>query len=69
MRDAMRNGQYLLIDGEQVPVILDDGIVEEDEGDATSFFAFLANEIPAMSAVGGRPGALDLVVGHGCPAH
>lgn len=29
MRDAMRNGNYLLIDGVQVPVVLDDNIVEE----------------------------------------
>jgi hypothetical protein len=37
MRDAMRNGQYLLVDGKQLPVILDDGIVEfnatSDPGD------------------------------------
>jgi hypothetical protein len=29
MRDAMRNGRYLVIDGKQVPVILDDGIAED----------------------------------------
>lgn len=29
MRDAMRNGQYLLIDGQQVPVVLDDAIDED----------------------------------------
>lgn len=29
MRDAMRGGSYLLIDGEQFPVIIDDGIVED----------------------------------------
>ncbi len=29
MRDEMRNGRYLLIDGKQIPVILDDGIDEE----------------------------------------
>jgi hypothetical protein len=28
MRDTLRNGQYLLIDGQQVPVILDDAIFE-----------------------------------------
>lgn len=29
MRDALRNGRYLLIDGMQVPVVLDDGIPED----------------------------------------
>lgn len=29
MRDDMRNNKYLLIDGERVPVTIDDGIVEE----------------------------------------
>jgi hypothetical protein len=29
MRDAMRNGNYLLVDGRQIPVILDDGIPED----------------------------------------
>lgn len=33
MRDAMRNGSYLLIDGVQYPVIIDDGIVEENRAD------------------------------------
>ena len=33
MRDAMRNGKYLLIDGIQYPVIIDDGITEETNGD------------------------------------
>jgi len=33
MRDAMRMGQYLLIDGRQVPVILDDCIGEENHAD------------------------------------
>ena len=36
MRDAMRGGRYLLIDGIQYPVIIDDGIEEEDEGDAAA---------------------------------
>lgn len=30
MRDALRNGMYLLIDGQQIPVVLDDGITEEN---------------------------------------
>lgn len=36
MRDAMRTGNYLLINGEQVPVVLDDGILEETEGDVAA---------------------------------
>ncbi len=28
-RDAMRNGRYLVIDGRQIPVLLDDGIAED----------------------------------------
>lgn len=32
-RDQMRAGRYLLIDGEQWPVVLDDGIVEESSAD------------------------------------
>ncbi|MDP2661254.1 MAG: hypothetical protein Q8R28_11060, partial [Dehalococcoidia bacterium] len=30
MRDAMRNGRYLVVDGKQIPVILDDGITEDN---------------------------------------
>lgn len=33
LRDDMRNGSYLLIDGVRYPVIEDDGIVEETAGD------------------------------------
>jgi len=33
MRDDMRNGNYLLIDGLRYPVVLDDGIVEENRAD------------------------------------
>lgn len=33
MRDEMRNGNYLMIDGMRVEVILDDGIVEENRND------------------------------------
>lgn len=33
MSDAMRNGMYLLIDGAQVPVVIDDSIDEESSGD------------------------------------
>ena len=33
MRDEMRNGNYLLIDGVKYPVVIDDGIVEENHAD------------------------------------
>jgi len=33
MRDAMRTGSYLVIDGQQIPVVIDDGIVEESSSD------------------------------------
>jgi hypothetical protein len=33
MRDDMRNGMYLIIDGVRYPVIIDDGIVEENRAD------------------------------------
>lgn len=35
-RDDMRNGMYLLVDGIRYPVILDDGIVEENRNDSAS---------------------------------
>lgn len=57
MRDAMRNGNYLLIDGEQIEVILDDGIVEETAGDSASIsegcFASDIYFIP-LTVMGGR---------------
>jgi len=36
MRDAMRAGHYLLIDGKQYPVAIDGGIVEETNTDTAS---------------------------------
>lgn len=39
MRDAMRNGKFLKIDGVDYPVILDDGIVEENRADTASIAA------------------------------
>lgn len=39
MRDAMRNGKYLLIDGRQIPVVIDDCIAEESTADT--------NKLPA----------------------
>jgi hypothetical protein len=56
-RDAMRTGRYLLIDGERIPVIVDDGISEDTDAENANVPAgcfgtdiFL---IP-MSVVGGR---------------
>lgn len=57
MRDAMRNGRYLLIDGNQIEVVLDDGIGEEtntDNGNVPSgCFSSTVYLIP-MSVTGGR---------------
>jgi len=39
MRDAMRNGKYLLIDGEKVPIIEDNGITEETDADSDEIAA------------------------------
>lgn len=39
MRDNMREGNYLLIDGMRVPVILDDGIAEETDADSANIAA------------------------------
>lgn len=57
LRDRMRSGKFLLIDGVQVPVILDDGIPEDTNTTngnvASGCFAsdiYLAN----MSVIGGR---------------
>lgn len=36
MRDAMRNGKYLIVNGKQIPVVLDDGIVEKTNTDEAS---------------------------------
>ena len=56
-RDAMRQGRYLLIDGEKVEVVLDDGIAEDTNttnGNVTSgCFASDIYLIP-MSVIGGR---------------
>jgi hypothetical protein len=54
----MRNGNYLLIDGVRVPVVLDDFIVEETEGDAAALgpgqFASDMYLVP-LTAMGGTP--------------
>ena len=39
MRDSMRRGNFLLIDGEQVEVVIDDGIVEETDADNINILA------------------------------
>lgn len=39
MRDAMRQGNYLVIDGQRVNVVLDDGINEETSGDTNKVTA------------------------------
>ena len=38
-RDNMRQGNYLLIDGLQVPVVIDDGIAEENDSDSANIAA------------------------------
>lgn len=57
MRDDMRNGRYLLIDGNRIEVIVDDGIAEDTNttnGNVPSgCFASTIYLIP-MSVVGGR---------------
>jgi hypothetical protein len=58
MRDSMRQGSYLLIDGAQVPVILDDGIVEETDADNAAILAGqFASDIYVipMTIMGGTP--------------
>lgn len=39
LRDDMRNGRYLLVDGRKVPVIFDDGITEETDADSAQLNA------------------------------
>jgi len=57
MRDSMRQGSFLLIDGFQIPVVLDDGIDEETDADnaniAAGEFASDIYFIP-MTVRGGR---------------
>ena len=57
-RDAMRNGEYLMIDGVQIPVIVDDFINEDSSNDTNLIdvgcFASDIYLIP-MSILGGRP--------------
>lgn len=58
MRDAMRQGSYLLIDGFQVRVVQDDAIVEETAGDNANInegcFASDIYLVP-LTVMGGRP--------------
>lgn len=57
MRDDMRNGRYLLIDGNRIEVVLDDGIAEDTQTTngnvGPGCFASTIYLIP-MSVVGGR---------------
>lgn len=45
MRDDMRNGMYLMVDGVRMPVIIDDGIIEENHtgNAAVSLTSFASN--------------------------
>ncbi len=58
MRDAMRTGSYLLVDGVRIPVVVDDGITEEDDSDSALIpagqFASDIYLIP-MTVAGGVP--------------
>ena len=57
-RDAMRQGNYLVIDGQRIPVIIDSCIVEESSDDtnklAVGNFASDIYLVP-LSVLGGRP--------------
>lgn len=58
MRDAMRQGSYLLIDGEQVQVVQDDAIVEESNGDNANVPNGCFNSdiyLVPLTVMGGRP--------------
>ncbi len=54
----MRNGSYLLVDGVRIPVVVDDGITEEDDSDSALIpagqFASDIYLIP-MTVAGGVP--------------
>lgn len=58
MRDAMRNGSYLLIDGARIPIVIDDFITEESSGDTNRVdigcFASDIYIVP-LTALGSRP--------------
>lgn len=56
MRDEMRAGRYLLIDGERVEVVLDDGIAETDGNEGAVPRGCFSSDIYfiPMSVVGGR---------------
>jgi hypothetical protein len=58
LRDDMRNGRYLIIDGKKFPVVFDDGIPEEDSTDtgnlADGCFASDIYLIP-LTVLGGKP--------------
>lgn len=52
LRDQMRQGQYLLLRGKQVPVVLDDAVTETDNGSGT--FTSSIYYVP-LRVLGGRP--------------
>ena len=58
LRDAMRNGRFLLLDGERIPVVLDNGIPEESSDDQGQLpdgvFASDIYLIP-LTVLGGKP--------------
>lgn len=56
LRDAMYQGRYLLIDGEQVPVVIDDGIPENVGGDIGVPIGCFTSDIYLLpfSVAGGR---------------
>jgi len=58
LRDAMRNGNYLLIDGVRTPVVLDDYILEESSSDTSNLvsgqFASDIYLVP-LTVTGGTP--------------
>ena len=54
MRDTMRNGRYLVIDGMQVPVIVDDALNEETSGDTNKVSATcFASDIKILPLMAG----------------
>jgi hypothetical protein len=73
MRDDMRNGRYLLVDGKQIPVLLDDGIPEDTNTNNANLQAGeFSSDIYLLpfSAMGGQIATLygeyfDYTVGQG----
>lgn len=51
LTDRMREGQFLLIDGKEIPVVFDDGITENVNGDGTSSRIGLGQYASDMSLI------------------